>query len=293
MKTIQSIFKTLLIIIITIIILIPTLATIYSINKYMNTEIIYENQIGKNKYYVFKNKKGLKCLAFDLVSQYHSEQTCIDDDDINKVQHEYNQLMLKGPLFFDDLKINKPKKILIIGLGGGVLSRALSAIFPNCFIDIIEIDSEVIFIAKEYFHFQETDRVRVIHEDGLQFVTDKEKNNSKYDLIFMDAFDNKYIPSQFLNIKFVQSVKKILTIGGVYIVNTFAHHKTRNEYDIMHKKTFKSFIDFQAIHSGNRILIMKNFQSSKSKSDISQINTDENTAFLINTFQEADIDFTH
>ena len=259
----------------------------------MNTEIIYENQIGKNKYYVFKNKKGLKCLAFDLVSQYHSEQTCIDESNINKVQHEYNQLMLKGLLFFDDLKINKPKKILIIGLGGGVLSRALSTVFPNCFIDIIEIDSEVIFIAKEYFHFQETDRITVICEDGFKFVKDKEKANTKYDLIFMDAFDNKYIPSQFLNIKFVQSVKKILVNGGVYIVNTFVNHKSRNEYDIMHKKTFKSFVDFQAIQSGNRILIMKNFQSSKSASDISQINIDKNTTFLINTFQEGDIDFSY
>ena len=79
----------------------------------------------------------------------------------------------------------------------------------------------------------------------------------------------------------------------MYIVNTFVNHKSRNEYDIMHKKTFKSFVDFQAIQSGNRILIMKNFQSSKSASDISQINIDKNTTFLINTFQEGDIDFSY
>ncbi len=54
-------------------------------------------------------------------------------------------------------------------------------------IDVIEIDSEMIEIAKNLFFFTKSERVNIYVTDGFDYVMNLKKTQS-YDLIILDAF---------------------------------------------------------------------------------------------------------
>ena len=53
-----------------------------------------------------------------------------------------------------------PKKILMLGLGGGSISTYLGRFMPEAAITTVEIDPGVINAAKTYFGLRETERMR-------------------------------------------------------------------------------------------------------------------------------------
>ncbi|KAF0290517.1 Methyltransferase-like protein 13 [Amphibalanus amphitrite] len=65
-----------------------------------------------------------------------------------------------------------PARVLVIGLGGGGLSRFIHGKFPKASVDVVDIDPEVVTVAKDWFGFTEDDRLRAHVADGLQFIRD-------------------------------------------------------------------------------------------------------------------------
>src|SRR6266550_4957466 len=63
------------------------------------------------------------------------------------------------------------KKMLIIGLGGGSIPKKIQKEFPNIEIDAVEIDPEVIRIAKDHFNVKEGKNLRLHAHDGRLFLT--------------------------------------------------------------------------------------------------------------------------
>ncbi len=88
-----------------------------------------------------------------------------------------------------------PKRILIVGLGGGSLPTYLGRFMPEPTIDTVEIDPGVIAAAKRYFGIRETARVRYLDGDGRVYLN---RNKEPYDLILCDAFHGGYIPFHLL-----------------------------------------------------------------------------------------------
>ena len=65
-------------------------------------------------------------------------------------------------LFFTSfLCCSNPKRILIIGLGGGIWPRLIQHYFPTTMIDVVEIDQTVIKFAKEYFGLEQQTTMKV------------------------------------------------------------------------------------------------------------------------------------
>jgi spermidine synthase len=109
-----------------------------------------------------------------------------------------------------------PRQILVIGLGGGTLPRKWRQDYPQAYIDAVEIDPDVIKVAKEFFFFQEDDRLRAIAQDGRIFV---KRTRSRYDLIFVDAYIGSRIPFHLTTQEFLQEMKKRLTKKGIITFN--------------------------------------------------------------------------
>lgn len=109
-----------------------------------------------------------------------------------------------------------PKRILIVGLGGGSLPTYLGRFMPEPAIDTVEIDPGVIGAAKKYFGLRESARVRYLDADGRVFLT---RNKAPYDLILCDAFQGGYIPFHLLTREFFALVKQRLTPNGAVAVN--------------------------------------------------------------------------
>ena len=149
-----------------------------------------------------------------------------------------------------------PQKILIIGLGGGSLPNALIKLLPSTQIDIVEIDPEVAAIAKNYFLFKPTGNVKIFIEDGFEFV--QKATAESYDLIFIDAFTEDYVPSSFLTLDFVSIVQRILSKRGTVSGNGFGKKNKRYKLESeLYEKTFTNIIN---LTSTNRVIIATNEQ---------------------------------
>jgi spermidine synthase len=125
--------------------------------------------------------------------------------------HQYSRLQMLGSLYPQNLQ-----RALVVGLGGGSLSKALLAQFPQLQVDSIELDPEIVKLAHQYFDYRDGPRCRSIVLDAREYL---EKNNSTYDLIVLDAFDGLEIPAPLRTVQFYGLVKKHLSPGGVVVAN--------------------------------------------------------------------------
>lgn len=62
------------------------------------------------------------------------------------------------------------RNVLVLGLGGGALCTYLNHKLPSLFVDGVEIDSEMIELAKRFFGFRPNAHLKAHVGDGLAFV---------------------------------------------------------------------------------------------------------------------------
>lgn len=199
---------------------------------------------------VFENF-GERCMRF--THRNIAQQSCIYLNDPNTLVFSCTK-MLMGALYLKPA----PRKILVIGLGGGNLPSAIQLVLPNTELEIVEIDPAVVRVAKKYFNFQLTSRVHITEEDGRVFVKRAIKKGKKYDMILLDAFDGNYIPKHMLTRQFLAEVKMILVPDGVVAANTFATSPIYDNESVTYKSVFGDFYNLKKYFSSNRIILVKN-----------------------------------
>lgn len=114
-----------------------------------------------------------------------------------------------------------PSKILVIGLGGGVIPTEMEKYTSNSTIDVVEIDPEIVKIAKEYFFFKESDRVKVYIGDAFDLVPTMQ---GKYDIVIVDAFFSNYTPFNLMSSEFFKMIYNIASEDVVVTVNMANMH---------------------------------------------------------------------
>ena len=122
--------------------------------------------------------------------------------------------------FYHLLRHYKPdfQKTLIIGGAGYSFPREYLEKYPTKEIDVVEIDSQMTEIAREYFRLKDNPRMKIFHEDGRTFLNRAEPN--QYDAILVDAFGSQFnIPFQLTTIEAVAEIKRLLKPNGVVIFN--------------------------------------------------------------------------
>jgi len=120
-----------------------------------------------------------------------------------------------------------PRRVLIVGLGGGAMVRFLTHHEPQVHIDAVEIDPAVVRLADEYFGVRSGGNVRVHTADAVAFV---ESTANRYDLILMDAFlrpsgdtDATGVPTSLKTLAFLGRLKQVLAPGGIVAFNVNEH----------------------------------------------------------------------
>lgn len=111
-------------------------------------------------------------------------------------------------------------KVLMVGLGGGSAQQAFEHYYPGVSVITVEIDPVVLRVAKSYFQFKESERQKVIVEDGRLFLR---RNTAHYDAILLDAYvQGRYgssIPQHLATREFFEIVNSRLTTNGVVAYN--------------------------------------------------------------------------
>lgn len=195
--------------------------------------LVYENELER-------------CMCFTRQCRI-GRQSCIDMRHPDRMVMNYPKLML-GALFLNPT----PRKVLIVGLGGGTIPRALTQILPDVQIDIVEIDPAVVEVARKYFLFAESDRVKVFEADGRVFVKRALREKRQYDLVMLDAFDHEYIPEHLLTREFLTEVKSLLGPNGVLAANTFSSSRLYHHESMTYAAVFPQFYNLKR---ENRVII--------------------------------------
>jgi spermidine synthase len=190
----------------------------------------------------------VRCMKFSR-AETSGRQSCQSLLDRARLVFPYTKMMM-GALWIEP----SPRRILVIGLGGGTLPSALASVLPGAQIDAVEVDLAVIQVAQRFFGFRGGGNMRVYDEDGRVFVKRALRNRQRYDLVMLDAFDHEYIPEHLLTREFLQEVKGLLTEHGVLAANTFSSSKLYDHESVTYEAVFGTFYNLQL---NNRVILWR------------------------------------
>ncbi len=198
---------------------------------------------------IVEDSGDLRCLKFNEKSS-KTNQSCLYKSNPEKLVFNYTKLLFSGLLTID-----KPERILIVGLGGGTMSNTLHQLYPNAQIDNVEIDPAVIKVAREHFGFFENDHIKSYVKDGRIFVKRAKIKKQSYNWIILDAFNGDYIPEHLLTQEFLMEVKSLLAKNGVLTANTFSISELYAHESATYQAVFGHFYNVRNTRNSNRIIL--------------------------------------
>ena len=216
-----------------------------------------------------EDKGDLRCLKFNVKST-KTQQSCFLKSQPEQLVFNYTKLLMTSLLVMPD-----PKRILIIGLGGGTMSNTLAQLYPHSQIDNVEIDQAVIKVARDYFGFFENDNIKTYNQDGRIFIKRALLKKQQYDWIILDAFNGDYIPEHLMTKEFLQETKRLLSQHGVLSANTFSLSELYAHESATYKAVFGDFYQVSNQANANRIIIVNQSgfsTNSLNKENIKQLN---------------------
>jgi len=116
----------------------------------------------------------------------------------------------------------RPKSILILGLGGGTEAHLFAEKFPGVLIDGVEIDPAIIEVGRRFFGLDDVPNLRIITADAVDVCCRPRKYNLsalRYSLVVFDAYLGDDIPRGVAGEKTLRGIARLLSSGGVAIFN--------------------------------------------------------------------------
>ncbi|XP_050420296.1 eEF1A lysine and N-terminal methyltransferase [Adelges cooleyi] len=159
----------------------------------------------------------------------------------------------------------KVPRVLLIGLGGGVLVNLLINIYENVQIIALEIDDVVYKIAKEAFGLVESDRLDVKICDGLEYLKIAADQREKFDVVIYDVdvkdptMGLSGPPKSFLTRDVLDCVKNLIDEQGLFLLN-FVCRATDVKTEILNilKTNFKQLTSLKIAEDINKVLFASN-----------------------------------
>lgn len=187
-----------------------------------------------------------RCISFRYPLG-KGRQSCKLLQEPRKLVFNYTRMQLSA-LFLNP----NPRRILVIGEGGGTIPTALQEMFPGAEIDVVELDKAVDSVARTYFDFKPGPKTRVHISDGRIFVKRMAGRTPNYDLVILDAFETDYIPEHMLTREFLQEVKANMAPGGVIVANTFSDSALYDHESVTYRAVFGPYFNLK---QANRIIL--------------------------------------
>lgn len=138
-------------------------------------------------------------------------QSALDRDRPRRTVFAYADY-LHLPLVF----VSQPRRVTLIGLGGGTVPGRYVADYPTVVMNVAEIDPQVVVTARQYFDVRAGDRLRIDARDGrlhLRLTRDPQ------DIILTDAYLIDTIPFHLATREFFALARSRLAPGGVVASN--------------------------------------------------------------------------
>jgi spermidine synthase len=166
---------------------------------------------------------GIQIVEEDGVRYLHvggdAIQSGIRIDEPDRLELDYIRAMMAFLLFCP-----KPREVLMVGLGGGSMARFVHQRMSQTRVSVVEINPEVVQIARKYFHFPEDDeRLEVIIDDGANIVP---RRAASADVLVVDGFEDGKTADALCTQEFYDAAFAALREGGVMVANFMADART-------------------------------------------------------------------
>lgn len=242
--------------------------------------VLYEKPSQYNNIIVTEDEDGLRVLRFEKGG---ARQTIAKPGRPEFLGFAYTKVAFVGLALAED-----PQRMMIVGLGGGTMPMFLRHYYPKAVIDAVDIDPDVVHVAKTYFGLREDPRLETHVGDGRAFV---ENVREPYDIIFLDAFGTRNVPPHLTTVEFMRAVRRAVKPTGVVVWNIWGR-VSNPLYDSMvrtYQEVFDDIILLDVPGTTNKILFGLPRQHSLDRAQLSRLARKVSTALGFE-FDLGDID---
>jgi len=179
-----------------------------------------------------RRRGSVRSLIFVRDNGVEAVETVMDVRRPHVLLVPYTQVMFASYLFQPN-----PRRVAVVGLGGGAMVRFLRHHEPELVVDAVEIDPVVVKIAAERFGTRPDDKLTITTADGLEYL---KATDVRYDAIYLDAFlkpsaetDATGVPLRLKTERFYAGLNDKLSPGGVVVVNLNQHPRVAGDLEAL------------------------------------------------------------
>ncbi len=120
-----------------------------------------------------------------------------------------------------------PRDVVIVGLGGGSLTKFCYRHLPRTRITTVEISAQVIGLAPTFDVPPPDERMRIVHADAVDYFA---TTADRADVILLDGCDESGIDPAFCNERFYQNVRARLRYRGLLVANLVGSTEVKKKH---------------------------------------------------------------
>ena len=199
-----------------------------------------------NKPFLVENRTT-RSLCFGINGDVQSEMYLSEPETL---VNAYTRKMM-GFLLFR----RRPRDVIMIGLGGGSLTKYCHRHLPTTRLTIVEIDAGVIAL-RSHFEIPPDDyRLRVISADGSAYIAQMARTKQSADVLLVDAFDRNGIAASVTTRTFLKDARSALTPYGVFVMNIVADEVSCKRFIKEIRSVFGDPVIAVAVGSGSNVVV--------------------------------------
>ncbi len=162
-----------------------------------------------------RERNGVRTLHLDS----DTIQSAMRVDQPDELELSYTRAMMSFLLFCPP-----PRRVLLIGLGGGSLAKHIYRTMPEASVEVVEINAAVLEAARQYFHLPaEGPRLNVTIADGAEYVG---SFDSAFDALLVDAYDGRSLAASLATDGFFSAARRAIAPYGVLAMNLWSNDRT-------------------------------------------------------------------
>ena len=175
-------------------------------------------------------------VSTTLEVTWNNGELVLDSKNTNYSYGSLQRILRKGLKYIGYERIKKFDNILLLGVAAGSVIKTLNdEVKFKGKITGVEIDEEVLKIAKDYFKLNEIKNLELVLDDAFEYVL---KTKLKYDLIIIDIFQDTKMPNFLFEDFFINRVNFLLKLNGFILFNTMVINEENIARNLIYKSKF-------------------------------------------------------
>jgi spermidine synthase len=167
-------------------------------------------------------RDGIEVRERNGVRTLHLESDTIQSamrvDQPDELELSYTRAMMSFLLF-----CAPPRRVLLVGLGGGSLAKHIYRSMPEASMEVVEINAVVVEVARRYFHLPpDGPRLSVTIADGADYVGSLD---SAVDALLVDAYDGRSLAASLATDAFFSAARRAVAPAGVLAMNLWSNDR--------------------------------------------------------------------